>query len=160
MKKLTLIRHGKASQDYNFKDFDRPLLPSGIENTLVIANNYLPTIIHNATVWSSASRRTSETAIAFTQVCNIDVSLINFRVDLYTFESRELERIILTCYNEIENLIIFGHNSAITDFVNKFGDIYIDNVPTSGLVVLQFETNDWQTISNGKTIKTLFPNQF
>ena len=103
MKKLTLIRHGKASQDYNFKDFDRPLLPSGIENTLVIANNYLPTIIHNATVWSSASRRTSETAIAFTQVCNIDVSLINFRVDLYTFESRELERIILTCYNEIEN---------------------------------------------------------
>jgi hypothetical protein len=37
-------------------------------------------------------------------------------------------------------MLFFGHNSAITNFVNKFG-IFIDNVSTSGFVS-EFETND------------------
>jgi len=59
-----------------------------------------------------------------------------------------------------DNLILFGHNEAITNFVNKFGDLYIENVPTSGVVALQFDSEDWGNISKGKTITTLFPSQF
>jgi phosphohistidine phosphatase len=55
--------------------------------------------------------------------------------------------------------MIFGHNSAITDFVNKFGDFFIENVPTSGLVVIEFETDFWKNITKGKIKKVILPKE-
>jgi hypothetical protein len=46
---------------------------------------------------------------------------------------------------------------AITNFVNKFGDVFIENVPTSGFVSLQFDADSWNAINKGKTHKTIFP---
>ena len=82
---------------------------------------------------------------------------IIFMEDLYTFDENQLERIIKTCNNDYENVILFGHNAAITNFVNKFGNILIDNVPTSGLVSINFNCENWKLLSKGKTEKTLFP---
>ena len=79
---------------------------------------------------------------------------------MYTFDERNLHKIIKKCKNEYDNLILFGHNEAITNFVNKFGDLYIENVPTSGVVIIQFETDNWEKMTKGKTITTLFPSQF
>jgi len=59
--------------------------------------------------------------------------------------------------NRYDNVILFGHNEAITNFVNKFGDVFIDNVPTCGFISLQFDANDWLSIENGTTLKTIFP---
>lgn len=159
MKTLTLIRHGKASQDFGFKDFDRPLLAAGIQNSKTVAFQFYSTLKNEISIYSSTSKRASETAITFVYCLKIDISLIFFKEELYTFDVSNLEEFIKSSPNTIENLIIFGHNSAITDFVNKFGTVYIENVPTSGLVTIQFETNDWKLISNGKTIQTIFPSQ-
>jgi phosphohistidine phosphatase len=159
MKNITLIRHGKASQDFGFKDFDRPLLTVGIENSKTVAHKFYTSLKKENTIYSSSAKRASETAITFAKCLKIDINLIIFKDELYTFDAYDLAKIIKSTSNVIENLIIFGHNGAITDFVNKFGDIYIDNVPTSGLVTIQFETNDWKSISKGKTIQTLFPSQ-
>ena len=43
------------------------------------------------------------------------------------------------------------------DFVNKFGDILVNHIPTSGFVSLQFDTDEWGKIENGKINKVLFP---
>lgn len=159
MKTVTLIRHGKASQDFGFKDFNRPLTAAGIENSILVATKFYDTYRKDAIIWASSAKRASETALTFAKCLLIATNLIDFMTKLYTFDVNELEEIIKSCPNEVKNLIIFGHNGAITDFVNKFGDIYIDNVPTSGLVTIQLETDDWKSISNGKTIQTLFPSQ-
>jgi phosphohistidine phosphatase len=159
MKNLVVIRHGKASQDFGYKDFDRPLLSVGIENSKLVAHKFYTSFEKQTLLWSSAAKRATETAITFVKSLKIDTNQIVFKDELYTFDAFDLEKIIKLCPDNTENLIIFGHNGAITDFVNKFGDIYIDNVPTSGLVTIQFETNDWKSISNGKTIQTLFPSQ-
>ena len=71
-----------------------------------------------------------------------------------------LEKSIKKCENLYDSLILFGHNEAITKFVNKFGDLYIDNVPTSGVVAMQFNIEHWRDLSKGKTLTTLFPSQF
>jgi phosphohistidine phosphatase len=47
----------------------------------------------------------------------------------------------------------FGHNAAITNFVNIFGDVSIENVPTSGFVSIEFDTENWIEIKKGKTKK-------
>jgi phosphohistidine phosphatase len=51
----------------------------------------------------------------------------------------------------------FGHNAAITNFVNIFGDVSIENVPTSGFVSIEFDTENWIEIKKGKTKKIIVP---
>jgi phosphohistidine phosphatase len=48
---------------------------------------------------------------------------------LYTFDVKQWRKLLN--FEKISNIILFGHNAAITDFVNKFGDVLIENVPTS-----------------------------
>lgn len=157
MKNITLIRHAKSSWEFNSKDFDRDLVVKGLDNSIKCANEILKKINLNSIIWSSPALRAYKTAKIFTKSWSLDQDRIIIKPELYTFDSSQLEQIVKSCTNDTDNLILFGHNSAITDFVNKFGDILIDNVPTSGLVSINFETDNWNKISNGHTIKILFP---
>ncbi len=157
MKKIILIRHGKSSWDEPFIDHERQLTYKGIENTIKIANESISLIDPKSTIWSSSAKRAFQTANLVITNWNLPLSSINVKKDLYTFDGRQLEQIVKSCPNDCQSLILFGHNNAITDFVNKFGDIFIDNVPTSGLVSIIFETNSWSSITKGKTNKILVP---
>ena len=158
MKNLVLIRHAKSNWDAPLKDIDRPLSKRGIGDAHITSHHidkYLPkTFI----VWSSPARRAKETAMIYAQNLAIPLETIIYKDDLYTFDERGLENAIKSCENKYDSLILFGHNGAITDFVNKFGDRYIDNVPTSGVVSLTFEEDDWKDIHKGKIQKAVFPS--
>lgn len=71
-----------------------------------------------------------------------------------------MEKIIKSCTDDNDNIILFGHNSAIADFVNKFGDKFVDDVPTSGFVSIIFETTSWNMITRGNTDTILFSRDF
>ena len=88
---------------------------------------------------------------------NISADLIVLNHDLYDFSGYNLINVIKACDEAINNLMIFGHNHAITAFVNTYGDVYIDNVPTSGVVILEFDIKQWRDLKPGKTVSTLFP---
>jgi phosphohistidine phosphatase len=157
MKKIVLIRHGKSSWDQPVIDHERKLTTKGIENTIKIANESIDFIDAKSTIWSSSAQRAFQTACLIVNHWKLPLSSIIVKKELYTFDSRQLEQIVKSCPNDCESLILFGHNNAITDFVNKFGDIFIDNVPTSGLVSIIFETTSWTSITKGKTNKILVP---
>lgn len=157
MKKLILIRHAKSSWQYNINDFERPLLDIGIDKSIKVAQKAKAFIENNSLILSSSSKRASETAKIFLERWNINLTKITFLNSLYTFDLNQLEKIVKSSPNSYNNLILFGHNTAITDFVNKFGDIFIDNVPTSGFVSIIFEATSWEDINKGKTDKVLFP---
>lgn len=157
MKNLLLIRHAKSSWEVPLEDIERPLNQKGIKEINLVAINSVPFLPSSFIVWSSIAKRASETAIIFAQNILYPIESIVYKEELYTFDEYQLEIIIKSCSNVYENIILFGHNDAITNFVNKFGDVFIDHVPTSGLVVLQFDTDDWEKIKKGKTTKTLFP---
>lgn len=157
MKNLILIRHAKSSWDNPIDDFNRELLSKGVINSIKIANLSLDFLKNRPCIWSSSAKRASETAKIFVENWKMDVKSIEFKKDLYTFNSSQLEINVKSCSNDYDNLILFGHNSAITDFVNKFGDIFIENVPTSGFVSINFDVDSWKNINKGKINKILFP---
>lgn len=159
MKNLILIRHAKSSWEAPLKDIDRPLEQRGIKDAHLVADNCTKHIPSTFVVWTSTAKRASETALIFAQTILYPIESIVFRDDLYTFDENQLEKVIKSCSNIFENIILFGHNEAITNFVNKFGDVFIDNVPTSGFVSLEFETDNWGNINKGKTRKILFPKK-
>ncbi len=153
------MRHAKSSWEAPLSDKDRPLDARGIQDAHLVSmhcHEYLPKVF---TVWSSTATRAAETALIFAQNVAYPIENINFRDELYTFDDRDLEHIVRSLGAQYDNVILFGHNEAITNFVNKFGDIYIDNVPTSGFVSIKFDTENWGELNAGRTQATLFPKQ-
>lgn len=157
MKKLILIRHSKSLRDSLLNDFNRNLTLDGIEKAKKCAISSNEFVNKNSTILSSGAVRAYETAKIFIEHWNLTLDRIKVSDNLYTFNSVVLEEIVKSSSNDSENLILFGHNSAITDFVNKFGDVFIDNVPTAGFVSITFDCDNWKEIVKGKTVKILFP---
>lgn len=157
MKKLVLIRHGKSSWEMPIEDHERPLTNKGIKNSNIIFDKVQASLPERFLIWSSTAKRAHDTAKIFNEALNIPQELTVLKDELYTFDVTHLSKVINNCDDSVPNLIIFGHNNAITDFVNKFGNKYIDNVPTSGVVIIEFEQDQWNNIQKGKVIQTMFP---
>lgn len=157
MKRLLLVRHGKSSWESPINDKDRPLINRGILDAHLVSAAIQIDLPQKYVIWSSSAKRTSETAAIFAQNISYPIENVVFKDDLYTFNSAELQKVIKTCNDNVDCLMLFGHNNAISDFVNKFGTIFIENVPTAGLVLIEFDCNSWENIKNGVTKKVIFP---
>ena len=152
---IFLIRHAKSSWDFDLIDKKRPLSSRGINDAQLVFNEISSFLPLEYEIWCSTSERTTQTAKIFSSLNNIDFNSIIYKDELYTFNSIELEKALKK--NNAKNLIIFGHNNAITDFVNKFGNYYIENIPTCGVVILKFEDSNTFSPKKGVIVKTIFP---
>ncbi|TBN13198.1 SixA phosphatase family protein [Hyunsoonleella pacifica] len=157
MKKLILIRHAKSSWEFDVIDHERPLKTRGINDANLVATELKSHNIIPDKVLISDAMRTKLTAQIILPVLNIPESKVSFDYKLYDFSGKDLVDVIKSCGNSVETLMVFGHNHAITAFVNTYGDKFIDNVPTCGVVIIEFEESEWSKISTGKTTYTLFP---
>ncbi|TDE05732.1 SixA phosphatase family protein [Flavobacterium sandaracinum] len=157
MKNLFLVRHAKSSWEVPIHDKDRGLTCKGVKDAHLVSSEAKDSIPKAYVIFSSTAKRATNTALIFAQNLAYPIESIIYKDDLYTFDENDLEKVIKSYSNSYESVILFGHNGAITDFVNKFGDVYIENVPTSGFVHLKFETEDWKKIKKGKIEKIIFP---
>ncbi|MEK6450463.1 MULTISPECIES: SixA phosphatase family protein [Myroides] len=157
MKKIILIRHAKSSWDTITDDLTRPISKRGIKDAHLVSDVLKEHLPNKSIIWTSPAKRAKETATIFCQNMDLSLECVIIREGLYTFEHSKLREEIKKCKNDHDALILFGHNDAITKFVNKFGSETFDNVPTSGVVVINFDTDDWGSIESGVTELTIFP---
>ncbi|MCB0451164.1 MAG: histidine phosphatase family protein [Confluentibacter sp.] len=157
MKKLLIVRHAKSSGEHHLNDHDRPLNERGISDAHLVSNHLNANDLAIDLAISSDAVRAKTTANIFVENLHIQPSIFHVEPDLYDFSGNNLIRIIKNCDNRVHNLMVFGHNHAITAFVNTFGDRYIENVPTCGVVTILFDVDRWQDLTKGKTISALFP---
>ncbi|MBP0902303.1 SixA phosphatase family protein [Mariniflexile gromovii] len=157
MKKLILVRHAKSSWEHNVIDHERPLNERGATDAHNISVHLNSNKINIDAVLCSDAVRTKTTAAIFFENLKIAKSMLQLNHDLYDFSGNNLLQVIKDCDNAVNNLMVFGHNHAITAFVNTYGDVYIDNVPTCGVVQIEFNISDWKDLNKGKTVSALFP---
>ena len=157
MKKLILVRHGKSSWEEDLPDNERPLKKRAYKDAALVLNAFSGFHRKPLKLWSSYATRALTTAKIFKERLEVDDSDFLIKEELYTFDSKTLLKIIQSCDDRVESLMIFGHNPAITGVVNQLGDQHFSNVPTTGLTMIEFETEKWQDIQNGKTLLHLFP---
>ncbi len=160
MKKLILIRHGKSSWDLSVIDKERPLAHKGIKDAYMMSEKIQSYLPNSFILWSSTARRASETAKIFAQNLKCPDDLIVYKDKLYTFDEIQLEEQIKLCDDRYDNLIVFGHNPAITDFVNENGNVYVENIKTCGIVIMSFDQDEWNNIAKGTIQKIIFPKDF
>ncbi len=160
MKTLILVRHAKSSWEYSVDDKDRPLKRRGIDDAHLVSKAFKRENIKPDFTFSSPANRALHTSMIF--VRNLDLSMDYFRVsnNLYDFLGNSVHEFISELDDALNTVMIFGHNNALTNIVNTIGNSYIDNVPTSGLVQINFNDNNWASVKNGVTVKTIFPKQF
>jgi len=155
-KNLIIVRHGKSDwSNPDLKDIDRPLKGRGIRDAAKMAKYLKNRKISVDLILTSPATRAFHTATIFTRKMNLPTTKIQIKEDLYFSGTEEILQIIKKTSNDINSLMIFGHNPDFTGLVNYFVPDYIDNVPTSGVVGLEFETDDWQ-----KTDKTNLKKYF
>lgn len=152
-----LVRHAKSSWEVPLPDVDRPLLNRGITDANLMSSTLEDQMPKNYFMWSSTAKRARDTARIFAQNFSYPEESILLEEALYTFDVNQLEKTVKSCEDRFDNVILFGHNDAITNFVNKFGDLYIENVATCGVVSLAFHAQKWSEIANGKTKVAIFP---
>ena len=157
MKRLILVRHGKSSWENDLPDHKRPLKKRGYKDAEVVLNAFQNFYEPGALFWSSYAVRAHETAKMFKERLNVPDKDFVVKEDLYTFNQNELLSVIRSCRDDVERLFVFGHNPAMTILVNSLGDKKLDNLPTTGLCVIDFEEDSWEDIRKGKTILTLLP---
>jgi phosphohistidine phosphatase len=157
MKRLYLIRHAKSSWKHQVPDEFRPLKKRGVTDAKLISEHTKSLFEKPDIVLCSSSKRTTQTANVFLNKWLIDNSLIQFKENLYDFSGANLIKTIRECDDTINNLMIFAHNFAVTDFVNTFGTLDVNSVPTCGFVVIDFEITSWKNLNKGRTVYKLFP---
>lgn len=160
MKQLILFRHAKSSWDLPVHDLERDLLAIGVERTHISAQ-YLKSILNQKPEkWmSSPAQRAFKTAEIASTYFDVATSEIEVNEKLYTFSFFDLLKAVKEISDEIQSIIIFGHNEAFTEFVNRMGDQYIENLPTSGVAILNFDIRSWNQIQKGKTEKIIKPKE-
>ncbi|TYA72011.1 SixA phosphatase family protein [Seonamhaeicola marinus] len=160
MKRLIIIRHAKSSWEFDVIDHERPLKNRGISDAHLVSKHLKQMNLSVDKILSSDAVRTKLTADIFVKNLGLETLDIEFKYKLYDFEGRDLLETVKNCDNTINTLMIFGHNHAITAFVNTYGDKFIDNVPTSGAVILDFNITNWNRLTKGKTEACIFPRDF
>ena len=149
MKNLFLIRHAKSSwEDMSLKDFDRPLNKRGHTDAEDMAQRLKHKTISFDKILSSPANRAQTTAKYFLDILENDNTKFELVSDIYNAYENDILKLVKNTSNSISNLAVFGHNPTFTILANKFADNYIMNVPTCGIVSINFETEVWSDFLN------------
>jgi len=154
MKTLHLVRHGKSSWDLpEISDIDRPLLPKGITTNYEYASIIKKKFQKPDLILSSPACRAVHTALIVARVFEIKASQLIINEKIYESNVSTILKIIEETSENIDSLVIVGHNPTFTELANLFFPITINNLATSGIVTLQFDSKNW-AITNKTPIFT------
>ncbi len=159
MKTIYLVRHAKSSWEYNLEDHQRPLSDRGLQDAPLMGAHIREKIELPQLVMSSDAVRAKTTALLYLKELGIPEEQLVLDHRLYDFGGSKLDKVIKSCDDSIDRLMIFGHNNALTFWVNRYGDQEIDNVSTAAFTAIQFKSKSWSDINYGKTILYVKPKQ-
>lgn len=157
MKTIVLVRHAKSSWDDDVSDLNRPLSKRGITDANLIANAFKDTNFYPTAIYSSPANRALTTCRIFIENLTFSEDLLSIEEQLYDFGGNRVLQFIKALQDDHDCVMIFGHNHAFTALTNSLGDSTIDNLPTSGLVMIHFNVDTWKAVTKGTTEMILKP---
>jgi len=155
-KVIHIVRHGKALQDYQYiQDVDRPLIEKGILNNLSIARQLHAQYPAPALIISSHAARALHTAHIFAAAMGYPHSRVQVNENLYSDGENETYSILKTLPDEVDSVMIVGHNPDLSSVAYRLADCY-HSMPTSGVVSVRFETGLWSEFGKAKATSRHF----
>ena len=153
MKTLVIVRHAKSSWDNAvLSDHERPLSKRGLKDAPVMGARLAELGPPVDRVISSSATRALTTAELITHEMGLPWDEIQIEDALYHATEEDMIDLITEQDDYLDGLMMFGHNPGMTYLVNYLSDLDLDNMPTCGVAVLQFNVESWTEI--GEVIAT------
>lgn len=150
------MRHAKSSWDFpELSDHDRPLNKRGRGDAPLMGQQLLSREVQFDLILTSTAVRALTTATLVAKEVDYDRDKIQALSDIYKADRRELIKIIQHVPDDIDKLLVVGHNPIMSEVANKLSPEAIADVPTAGVVALRFNCDSWLDIS-GENSKLLF----
>ena len=141
MKRLFLIRHAKSSwDDPDLSDFDRPLNKRGKRNGPEMAKRLADLDVRPDLVVASPAKRAKKTARYMAKGTGYPVEDIRYIDGLYMGSMDYYVKVIEKSFKEADTLFLVGHNYTITDLAEYLSGESFENVPTCGVVALDYSS--------------------
>lgn len=163
-KTLTILRHAKSSwSDFSCPDFERTLNKRGLRDAPFMAKVFHEKYPNGVDlIISSPAKRALKTAQYFKNELGLNDDSFWTDKRLYHADLNNILEVINECPDDFNHLLIAAHNPGLTYFVNEFDSFVTDNLPTSGIVVLNVNVSSWQDfqLGSGEIEHFLFPKQY
>jgi phosphohistidine phosphatase len=154
MRRLMLLRHAKAEKgSAGGRDFDRGLAQRGRDESPRMGDYMAHHELNPDLVVASPARRVRETwelvAPAFRPA-----PPVLWEERLYEVEGKTILKLLKDIATDAPTLLVVGHNPGLQDFaklVIASGDVEArerlnENLPTAGLLVIDFAFNKWDKL--------------
>ena len=141
---LYLLRHAKSDwNDRTLSDFERPLNARGITQVpqiaaVLAAKNNIPQAIV-----SSPANRAFSTAKGVATLIGINEQQIGSEKRVYEANILTLTYLLQETSNEIDCLLLVGHNPGMSGLVNTLSKQKVAPMPTCALVALELDIDEW-----------------
>ena len=146
MKTIHFLRHAKSSwDDFELRDYDRPLSTRGIQDADLMGNYFRSKKIKLDLVISSPSKRTTETLEHFFQ---FERPKVQFEESIYHATLDEILDVIFSVPEDTESIMLVGHNPSMHEITEYLGNKFINKYPTCCLAALSIDRS-WNELSQG-----------
>ncbi len=157
MKSLLLCRHAKSSwSDITLADIDRPLNKRGKRDAPLMGARLAMLGVKPDAIVSSPARRAYKTARHLAGTLGFSHKMILVINEIYEASPDILLANIRAFDNQVGQVVMIGHNAEITVLANTLGGLGIDNIPTCGVVALDFAVRSWRDITKGQGVQAFF----
>lgn len=140
MKTLYLLRHAKSSwANPEIPDFQRPLNKRGKKDAPMMGRILANKGVKVDLILSSPAKRAKKTAKKVAKQIKYSKEKIVFKQEIYEARIADLLTAIHQTPNEINSLMLVGHNPTLTDLANLLcSDFHTENIPTAGVFAIVF----------------------
>ncbi len=162
MKTLTILRHAKSSwKDTGLSDHDRPLNKRGEHDAPMMAERIQQAGIRPSLILSSPAVRAWATAKEMARQLAYPIEFLQRDERLYHAGLQRIIDVLSRQDDGFSSIMIVAHNPGLTEFANYLVPGLTDNIPTSGVVSVQVDTEDWnlETVKNAELVLYDYPKK-
>lgn len=150
MRRLLICRHAKSSwRETDLRDFDRPLNQRGERDAPEMGRRLATRGLQPDLICASPAVRALTTAQLYAHVLCYPLQQIRTHPGQYAASVPMLLQQIQEIDDAVGLLMLVGHNPESTALANVLGALMIDNIPTSGIVALEFAVDSWRQVEPG-----------
>lgn len=160
MKSLLVLRHAKSGWDATVeRDFDRPINARGEKGAEIIGNWVRQQNWPLQQITASPAVRVTQTLDIFTPAAGLQDVALAFDRRIYLASAATLMDVLRETDNEINDLMIAGHNPGLEDLILMLVPAGGDDVhrakvdeklPTAALARLELDIERWEDLAENQ----------
>jgi phosphohistidine phosphatase len=163
MKRVVIVRHGKAVPYGYEDDFTRDLRDRGKDDAKLVSQELKKRGIYPDKMISSPAKRAIKTARIFAENLDYEKGNIIELEEIYEgMSTDEFLGMIQQLAVDDHTVFFFGHNPGFYYFVSNLLTEFYSDMPTTSTVGIDFEVNTWHEVEtrSGKLAFHLVPKMF